>query len=77
MTLITYQHRAVAIADVDHVHLAPHIDRLPDGHALKTLCCSSHSVPATSRSASSAVTHGATRPPAANGMPREALIPCS
>jgi hypothetical protein len=39
MTLITYQGRAVAIADVDRFHLAPDVDRLPDRHPLKTFIC--------------------------------------
>jgi hypothetical protein len=39
MTLITYQGQAFAIADEDRFYLAPHIDRLPDGHPLKTFVC--------------------------------------
>jgi len=39
MTLITYQRRAVAIAGPERFYLAPDVDRLPDGHPLKTFVC--------------------------------------
>ena len=39
MTLITDQGQAVAIADVGRFHLAPHVDRLPDPHPVKTFVC--------------------------------------
>jgi hypothetical protein len=36
MTLITYAGRADTIAESDRFYLASDIDRLPDGHPLKT-----------------------------------------
>jgi hypothetical protein len=35
MTLITYQHRALAMAAVDRFHLAPHVDQRPHDDPLK------------------------------------------
>ena len=39
MTLITYQRQIVAVAGADRFSLAPAIDELPDGDALKTFVC--------------------------------------
>jgi len=39
MTLMTYQRQPVAIACPHRWRLPPHIDRLPDRHALKTFAC--------------------------------------